>query len=267
VQQAVGTVLFRRQRRWGASPIDGAPVRCPAGCCQAKCGDEASFTLQSWADVDADSSELAAAEVVIADPPTFASRQATAASLKWLQSTYAGCDALLRNRTQPLPYQVTRLAGVFGPAMAEYVMLHVLALERKYSENEAKQARKEWGVRGGVAQKSYRMLDTLTLGVLGSGDIGMEVAKRANAFGMRVIVCKRDVSTAKPPHVSTMFGPDQLREFLQELDYCVNLLPSTAETRALLSGGTLASCSSAVLINVASARRPPLSGYDPDLAE
>jgi phosphoglycerate dehydrogenase-like enzyme len=43
--------------------------------------------------------------------------------------------------------QVTRLAGVFGPAMAEYVMLHVLALERGYLRNAERQKRKEWGVR------------------------------------------------------------------------------------------------------------------------
>mmetsp|Transcript_34739 Transcript_34739/g.61945 ORF Transcript_34739/g.61945 Transcript_34739/m.61945 type:complete len:135 (-) Transcript_34739:51-455(-) len=115
---------------------------------QAQCGNSAVITRQSWAEVEADGGEkMARAEVIVADPPTFGPRQAQATSLRWLQSTFAGCDALLRGRTDPLPYQVTRLAGVFGPAMAEYVMLHVLALERGYLRNAERQKRKEWGVR------------------------------------------------------------------------------------------------------------------------
>ena len=53
--------------------------------------------------------------------------------LVWLQSTFAGCNQLLTGSARR-DYAATRLAGCFGPCMAEYAALHILALERRYSE-------------------------------------------------------------------------------------------------------------------------------------
>ena len=57
-------------------------------------------------------------EVIIADPPTFArvADSCERGALRWMQSTYAGVDALVRHSTYR-EYTVTRLAGVFGQAM------------------------------------------------------------------------------------------------------------------------------------------------------
>ena len=55
--------------------------------------------------------------------------------LLWLQSTFAGCNQLLTASTRR-DYAATRLAGCFGPCMAEYAALHILALERRYEEPE-----------------------------------------------------------------------------------------------------------------------------------
>ena len=63
--------------------------------------------------------------------------------LVWLQSTFAGCNQLLTASARR-DYVATRLAGCFGPCMAEYAALHILALERRYEEQRAQQRRCEW---------------------------------------------------------------------------------------------------------------------------
>ena len=114
---------------------------------------EAEFVHRSLNAIGDD--ELKKYEVILADPPTFASSgvadRCAGGSLRWVQSTYAGVDALIRlsdNRS----YTVTRLAGVFGQAMAEYCMMHVLAQERRMLRDAGRQRDKEWGTRGSVAQ-------------------------------------------------------------------------------------------------------------------
>ena len=94
--------------------------------------------------------------------------------LLWLQSTFAGCNQLLTASTRR-DYAATRLAGCFGPCMAEYAALHILALERRYEEQRAQQRRREWiGPRDAplAAGGDYRRLSSLTAGVLGLGEIG-----------------------------------------------------------------------------------------------
>ena len=121
--------------------------------------------------------------------------------------------------------------------MAEYCVMHILALERKLAENAQKQQRKEWGTRGAVAQASYRTLNNLTLGILGIGDIGKEVARVAKeGFNMRVMGCRKSsgAMASAVPCVDEMHTLDDLSTFLAKCDYVVSLLPSTQETRGLL---------------------------------
>jgi phosphoglycerate dehydrogenase-like enzyme len=83
--------------------------------------------------------------------------------------------------------------------------------------------------------------DTLagkTLGILGLGAIGAELARKASALEMRVIGTKRD--GAPVPHVERVFPPAQLDTVLADSDYVVLLLPSTTETRGIIGARTLA---------------------------
>ena len=140
-------------------------------------------------------------------------------------------------------YQLTRIKGVFGPLMAEYVLAHILARERHLLELAHQQQAHQWQRAG------YRQLSDLTLGILGVGDIGSAVARAAGAFGMTVWGLR---TRSKPaPGVDRVFTRAWLDEFLAGPDYLVNILPSTPDTRGLLSGATLRKCrSSAMLINI-----------------
>ena len=173
--------------------------------------------------------------------------------LAWLQSTFAGCNQLLTASSRR-DYTATRLAGCFGPDMAEYTMLHVLRLERGYDELRANQARGEWADVRSSSAGDYRRLPSLTLGVLGLGDIGSTIARAASAgFGMQIVGCRRDKTPrASDGDVARVFGLDELPAFLASADYIVSVLPSAPDTRGLLDGDALAACAgrSPALINV-----------------
>lgn len=159
-------------------------------------------------------------------------------------------------------YTVTRLAGCFGPDMAEYCLLHILANERKYSQQRELQGRREWvGARAqvpglGGSTSDYRRLSTLTLGVLGLGDIGSDIAGAAShALKMDVIGCRRDAAPRDidaKSGVTRVYPLGELQAFLSQCDYIVCVLPSTPATKGLLSSSVLSACERRrpVMINV-----------------
>src|SRR5690606_19140156 len=102
-----------------------------------------------------------------------------------------------------------------------------------------------------AADTPVREIAGATLGLIGYGGIGRELAARALALGMRVIAMKRTPAPA-PPGVELRTGRDGLREVLRGSDYLVLSLPETAETRGLIGAAELAAMPrGAVLINLA----------------
>ena len=216
--------------------------------------DVASFRWIEPANLETEQAALAEAEIIVGEPAAIGPLVDTRAPrLQWFQSTWAGCNQLLSASRRD--YVATRLAGTFGPDMAEYAAMHVLTLERQFVEERARQQRCEWrDVRGDPEQPTrYRRMPTLTLGVLGLGDIGMCVARTfASGFGMRVVGCRQRPALGAAEGIAHVYGLDGLGEFLAECDYIVSVLPSTPQTRGLLDGEALAACAArrATLINV-----------------
>ena len=184
---------------------------------------------------------LAKAEILISEPAVIAALleyDANAlSSLKWCQSTYAGVDPIFNSRlTFPLSWKLTRFAGCFGPPIAEWVIARIIAHERNFEASVKDQRDKLWaGSKDAIL--GYRYLSSLTLSVLGCGDIGRCIAKASQAFGMKTI------GYAKTERSTAVEGIDvyttNLKEAIQGADYIVSVLPSTPETRGLLNGNTL----------------------------
>ena len=166
--------------------------------------------------------------------------------LKWCASTYAGVDPLFRllderkatsNNNNEIPsFQLTRFAGKFGPPIAEWCLARIIAHERKFALSAADQQQQKWALSRQVTE--YRYLADLTLVILGGcGDIGSCIGRAAQAFGMNVVAYSR---TERP---SPGAGWDQvttdLSYALQQGDYIVSVLPSTPNTRDLLSNEAL----------------------------
>jgi len=204
---------------------------------------------------------LKQAKILISEPAVVATlleHDASALpSLRWCQSTYAGVDPIFNSSlTFPLPWTLTRFAGCFGPPIAEWCLARIIGHERNFAASAEDQSGKSWaGSKDAIL--GYRYLSSLTLAVLGCGDIGKCVAKGAKAFGMKTVGYGKklrgttdQVAEGIDEYTTDLVGA------LRSADYVVSVLPSTPETRALLNDKTLQSASkneggkSPILINV-----------------
>ncbi|MCK4577138.1 MAG: D-2-hydroxyacid dehydrogenase [Candidatus Marinimicrobia bacterium] len=181
-------------------------------------------------------------EVIVGDPDLVAPHLHLAQRLKWFQSTFAGVDAVFR-RSSRRDYTLTRAAGLFGPSMAEYALAHILSRERQLPTLAASQIERRWNV------VRYRRLADITIGLLGVGNIGLEVARVFKALGVTVWGLRNKRQPVE--NVDRIYTSGQLAELLAGSDYVINLLPGTPQTRDLLSGDTLRTCKKgSVFINL-----------------
>lgn len=214
---------------------------------------------------DADTADYSRAEVLYAGmPPRDLSR---APNLKWVQLHMAGVDALQDHPICTNPGIVlTTTSGVHAAGVAEYAITVLLALAHRVPRMV------EWRGRGGWPPDEERWplfvpteLRGATLGVIGYGSIGREVARIAKtAFAMRVLACKRDPSrrtdpgyglpgTGDPDGVlpDEWFSPAGLRELLPRADVVVMTAPLTPETRHVIGEAELRAMKpSAYFVNV-----------------
>jgi phosphoglycerate dehydrogenase-like enzyme len=191
---------------------------------------------------------LDGAEIVIGDPCLIGPHWYNMPpSIKWIQSTWAGVDSIRDRYIDPnreLPeFIFTRLGSGFGPLIASYVIGQIIAVERHFYQYVQDQAAKKW-IWVECEYGRYRRLSDLSVGILGVGAIGEEVAKVCKSLGMRVCgLVRRNVPIAERcPFVDEYFLMDSLPDLLHQCDYICNVLPSTEATRNLLSGDTLKNC-------------------------
>ncbi len=145
--------------------------------------------------------------------------------LKWFSSTAAGNENLVKNPHLPEKVILTK-ATVYGEMMAEYVFAYLLYFSRDLSKYFEDQAKRLWD------QKRPERLRGKTLGLLGLGSVGKEIARRGKQFGMNVLGLRRTPESME--NVDQVFGPEDLRRMIPQMDYLINTLPLTEETHHLL---------------------------------
>lgn len=181
------------------------------------------------------------ATVVLGEPDRIAASLPQLRALAWAQSTWAGVTPLLPAARSGLV--VTGVKDVFGTQMAEYVVGHLLAHALDLPSRREAQAQGRWlGTPTGT-------LAGTTLGVMGTGSIGAEIARRAGGFGMRLLGFSRSGEARAP--FEAVYPTSRLHEFLGRCDYVAAVLPDTADTRDLLDAHAFAAMRpGAVLVNV-----------------
>jgi phosphoglycerate dehydrogenase-like enzyme len=152
------------------------------------------------------------------------------------------------------------LANVFGheTGIAEYVLGAMLALTREFIQLDKSLRRGYWHSQWAVGRSIpavWPELSGKTLGILGYGHIGREVARRARAFDMAVCAIRRHpVAPAQDNGVALLGGPDMMNEVLRRADYLVIAMPSTDHTRGTIGRRELSLMKpTAYVINVARA--------------
>ncbi|KAG5886206.1 hypothetical protein JTB14_012573 [Gonioctena quinquepunctata] len=176
-------------------------------------------------------------------------------NVKWIQGTWAGVDLLLKHvkPDRPPTFPITRFTGRhFGTQMTEYVVSQIINQERDAFKTWDNQKMQEWSRDGKIW--TYRTLPDLTIGILGLGTIGFQIAKSLNYMGAKVIGLRRreTLDLEKKNYIEEYYTVKNLNQFLQSCDYVVNVLPSTIESKGLLDGNVLESCKErdTVFINI-----------------
>ncbi|MFQ5416309.1 MAG: D-2-hydroxyacid dehydrogenase [Myxococcota bacterium] len=189
---------------------------------------------------------LAHAEVLIA-LTTPKDLMSLAPNLRWIQGIGAGVEQFAAAGVRRDQVAVTNASGVSAVSMAEFVIGRLLQIWKRFREADAYQATHEF-------VRTYgRTFAGSTLGIVGMGSIGCEVALRARGFGLRVLGLKR---STRPGDVSeladALYGPDQLHEMLSDCDAVVVAAPATSETHHLFDEDAFGAMrEGAVLVNVA----------------
>ena len=181
-------------------------------------------------------------DIVLGEPRLIRDALPRLANPKWIQSIYAGVEALM-DPSLRRDYVLTNARGVFGELMSEYVLGYLLAHEKKIlARFEAQQAHRWDRFEAG-------WLRGKTLGLLGVGSIGAHLAGVAKAFGMQVWGFTRGSETSK--EVDRYFHGNDLLQFAAGLDYLVVALPRTPGTNKIVDASLLnALPDHAVIVNV-----------------
>lgn len=175
-----------------------------------------------------------------------------APSLRWVHSGAAGVRGSLTPEMRASDVVFTNSAGIHGPPVAETVLAYLLHFARGLDHAVASQQERRWGkdVFDG-AHAPVRELSRSTVGVVGLGGIGREVAWRAAALGARVVGTRRRPEPVGVDGVDVLTGIDGFHRLLEISDYVVLTLPETAETVGLMDRAAFDRMRrGAVLVNV-----------------
>jgi glyoxylate/hydroxypyruvate reductase A len=169
---------------------------------------------------------LAQADALLAWRPPRA-LAARAPRLRWAQSLTAGMEQWLAAPDLPPALTLTCARGTHRLQMPEHILAALFVASKRIVPIVLDQRERRW------TRHVNPTLAGATLGILGLGAIGVELARKAAALEMRVIGVKRD---GRPvPHVERVWGPEGIDHLLAQSDYVVLLLPATAETRDLMT--------------------------------
>lgn len=173
-----------------------------------------------------------------------------AGELRWIQNVGAGVDALTSTELAASEIIVTNTSGAFAVQMAEHALSLIFALARRLPSALQSQAARRYKPE---PQNELFELTGKTLGIVGFGDVGQALARRARGIGMRVIAVRRSpqgspgAKAMMPPLpldplaisgdasaiADEVLGPDRLHELLRDSDVVVSAVPLTTATSRL----------------------------------
>jgi phosphoglycerate dehydrogenase-like enzyme len=145
------------------------------------------------------------------------------------------------------PCVLTNMRGLFSDVIADQVLGYVVCFARNLHVYVLQAAAGLWAPVGGeearvafasgpgavnAIDRAHRHLAGATLGVVGLGSIGREVARRAAAFGMRVVAVDPQPA-AGPPEVAELWPAEGLPQLLGQSEYVVIAAPHTPRTAGM----------------------------------
>jgi D-2-hydroxyacid dehydrogenase (NADP+) len=175
-----------------------------------------------------------------------------ARKLRWIHSTAAAVHQLIFPELVESGVILTNSREVHGPVVAEHALALMFAVARKIPTAVRYQRQHVWGQeRMWLEGPMPGELQGATLGLVGLGSIGREIARRAAALGMRVLAVREHPERGGAEGVQAVYGPAQPADLLAASDYVVLAAPVTASTERLMDRERLAQMRpTACLVNV-----------------
>ncbi|MGE0418588.1 MAG: D-2-hydroxyacid dehydrogenase [Acetobacteraceae bacterium] len=152
--------------------------------------------------------------------------------LRWAQAMTAGVEGWLALPDLPEGLTLTCARGTHRESMPENIIGSIFFVAKPYARAVENQKQAKW------VPSMAQPLNGKTLGILGLGAIGQEVARIASALGMRVIGTKR--RPEKLDHVEEVLPSDRSNEVMAQSDFLLLLLPATPETENFINAERLA---------------------------
>lgn len=212
-----------------------AAIRAAAGSMEVVNAESEGQAREAIADADAFFGKMT--------PPLLAA----ARRLRWVQSPTASLEHYVFPELIAHPCVLTNMRGLFSDVIADQVMGYVICFARNLHTYIRNQVKARWMPVGGEGERvsfstgpgvvnaidrAHRHLGDCTLGLVGLGAIGSEIARRALAFGMKVIAID-PMQKQAPAGVAALWKPDRLPELLGQTDFVVIAAPHTPETAKL----------------------------------
>ncbi len=197
--------------------------------------------LAKYGDVTDDKGQLGDADVVLVRSKTKCTREYidSAPKLKMILRGGVGLDNIDRDYAKKRGIVVSNTAEASAIAVAELAFALMLSMPNRIIEGDASMKRGDW------LKKELKRTELYgkTLGLLGVGNIGTEVAKRAKAFGMTVLAFDPYVRT----HQYAAMVAD-IDEFVGKCDYISLHMPLTDETKSMVNRNLIARMKDGVYI-------------------
>ena len=149
--------------------------------------------------------------------------------LKWVQTMGAGVERLLDQDMVNSQVIMTNVSGIHAVPISEYIVCVMLMFVKQMPLCYRLKQEKSW------QRYNAGILRGKTIGVVGLGHIGSEVARLSKCFGMNVIATRRSISErSRARYVDKLIPRQRLAELLSESDFVALTLPSTRETTHLI---------------------------------
>lgn len=216
----------------------------PDGVFGQLCREFPQCTLVDARSAEARDRHLPEAEIIYGFPAV--DRLRTASRLRWIQLISAGVPYELCSPAREKGIKVTNLAGLYGTSIAEHALAMMLVLSRNLCVAFRQQQERRWDRK---LRETMSDLHGGTLGVVGLGNIGQNIARMGKALGMRVVGCRR---THRPtPHVDQLYPREEMRAMLAEADVVAVAAPLVPTTEGMLGPAEFAAMKpGAIYINV-----------------
>jgi phosphoglycerate dehydrogenase-like enzyme len=169
---------------------------------------------------------------------------AAAKKLRWVQAPTVSLEHYIFPELVAHPCVLTNMRGLFSDVIADQVFGYIICFARHFHVYIRNQLTARWEPVGGESERStftagpgtvsaidraHMHLADATLGIVGLGQIGLEIARRGLAFGMRVLAVDPQ-QTEAPAGVAGVWKLDRLPDLLGQSDFVTVAAPHTPET-------------------------------------